>query len=143
MGCHFLLQGIFLTQGSNPCLLHLLCWQVGSSPLGSSTTWEALKVYIAQGQNSFNGAVTTTLRYATHKPYFSWVQDPLCWPSQDMLLDSNHPATLCHSSPTGFSSHPRSPKLYSSTAFESSSSQRLPLQDFFSSLPDLSELWLL
>ena len=30
MGCHFLLQGIFLTQGSNPCLLH---WQVGSLPL--------------------------------------------------------------------------------------------------------------
>ena len=25
MGCHFLLQGIFLTQGSNTCLLH---WQV-------------------------------------------------------------------------------------------------------------------
>ena len=24
VGCHFLLQGIFLTQGSNPCLLHLL-----------------------------------------------------------------------------------------------------------------------
>ena len=22
MGCHFLLQGIFLTQGLNPCLLH-------------------------------------------------------------------------------------------------------------------------
>ena len=28
-GSHFLLQGIFLTQGSNPCLLH---WQVGSLP---------------------------------------------------------------------------------------------------------------
>ena len=28
MGCHFLLQGIFLTQGSNPCLLRLLHWQV-------------------------------------------------------------------------------------------------------------------
>ena len=27
-GCHFLFQGIFLTQGSNPCLLH---WQVDSS----------------------------------------------------------------------------------------------------------------
>ena len=26
-GCHFLLQGIFPTQGSNPCLLH---WQAGS-----------------------------------------------------------------------------------------------------------------
>ena len=25
--CHALLQGIFLTQGSNPCFLH---WQVGS-----------------------------------------------------------------------------------------------------------------
>ena len=23
---HFLLQGIFLTQGSNPCLLYLLHW---------------------------------------------------------------------------------------------------------------------
>ena len=29
-GCHFLLQGIFLTQGSNPCLLYLLHWQAGS-----------------------------------------------------------------------------------------------------------------
>ena len=30
VGCHFLLQGIISTQGSNPCLLHLLCWQAGS-----------------------------------------------------------------------------------------------------------------
>ena len=36
---HALLQGIFLTQGSNPHLLHLLHWQAGSLPL--STTWEA------------------------------------------------------------------------------------------------------
>ena len=33
MGCHFLLQGIFPTQGSNPCLFCLLLWQAGSSPL--------------------------------------------------------------------------------------------------------------
>ena len=26
VSCHFLLQGIFPTQGSNPCLLHLLHW---------------------------------------------------------------------------------------------------------------------
>ena len=32
-GCHFLLQGIFLTQESNPHLLSLLHWQVGSLPL--------------------------------------------------------------------------------------------------------------
>ena len=38
VGCCFLLQGIFLTKGSNPCFLH---WQAGSSPLshqGSSST---------------------------------------------------------------------------------------------------------
>ena len=33
MGCHFLLQGIFLTQGSNPHLLHLLHQQADSLPL--------------------------------------------------------------------------------------------------------------
>ena len=33
MGCHFLLQGIFLTQGSNPSFLHLLQRQVDSLPL--------------------------------------------------------------------------------------------------------------
>ena len=30
VGCHFLLQGIFLTQGSNLCVLR---WQVDSLPL--------------------------------------------------------------------------------------------------------------
>ena len=30
VGCHFLIQGIFPTQGSNP---HLLLWQAGSVPL--------------------------------------------------------------------------------------------------------------
>ena len=33
VGCHALLQGIFLTQGLNPRLLHLLHWQAGSLPL--------------------------------------------------------------------------------------------------------------
>ena len=33
VGCHFLLQGMFLSPGANPCLLHLLRWQVGSLPL--------------------------------------------------------------------------------------------------------------
>ena len=36
VGCHFLLQGIFLTQGSN---LHLLHWQVDSFPLSCSLYW--------------------------------------------------------------------------------------------------------
>ena len=33
VGCYFLLQGIFPTQGSNPHLLSLLHWLVGSLPL--------------------------------------------------------------------------------------------------------------
>ena len=33
VGCHALLQGIFLTQGSNLPLLSLLHWQADSAPL--------------------------------------------------------------------------------------------------------------
>ena len=33
LGCYFLLQGLFPTQGSNPRLPHLLHWQADTSPL--------------------------------------------------------------------------------------------------------------
>ena len=33
MGCHFLLQWVFLTQGSNSCVLCLVHWQADSLPL--------------------------------------------------------------------------------------------------------------
>ena len=33
VGCHVILQGIFPTQGQNPCLLCFLHWQAGSLPL--------------------------------------------------------------------------------------------------------------
>ena len=33
VGCHFLLQGVFPTQGSNSLFLHLLYWQVDFLPL--------------------------------------------------------------------------------------------------------------
>ena len=42
VGCHFLLQWVFLTQGLNPHLLCLLHWQEDSLPL-QFLTWEALK----------------------------------------------------------------------------------------------------
>ena len=48
MGCHSLLQGIFLTQGLNPHLLH---WQAGSLPLshlGSQIRTPALFTEITQ-----------------------------------------------------------------------------------------------
>ena len=37
VGCHFLLQGIFSTQKSNLCLLHLLHWQEDSLSLDVGT----------------------------------------------------------------------------------------------------------
>ena len=43
MGCHFLLQGIFPTQGSNPCLLH---WQVDSLPLETPFMCTVIYVYV-------------------------------------------------------------------------------------------------
>ena len=55
VGCHFLLQGIFPVQGSNPCLLHLLyrrqilynCkeWQID----GDGETMEPVKDFIFLG----------------------------------------------------------------------------------------------
>ena len=38
VGCHFLLQGVFLIQGSDLCLWHFLHWQEESLPLSH---WEA------------------------------------------------------------------------------------------------------
>ena len=45
VGCHFLLQRIFPTQGLNPCLLH---WQVGSLPLSHQGI---LKLHIAAARS--------------------------------------------------------------------------------------------
>ena len=45
VGRHLLLQGIFLTQGLNPCLLHLLHHQVDSY---HCTTREAQKLTLLQ-----------------------------------------------------------------------------------------------
>ena len=65
-GCHFLLQGIFLTQGSNPCLLCLQHRQVGSLPLlhlGSSSwvhPWIQITKY--QGAVDLHGNVIGLIR---------------------------------------------------------------------------------
>jgi len=43
VGCHALLQGIFLTQGLNPCLLYLLHLRMGSLPLAiPGKSWVSL-----------------------------------------------------------------------------------------------------
>ena len=43
VGCHFLLQGIFLTQELNPCLL---CWQADSLPLSFQVNSKGTQPYI-------------------------------------------------------------------------------------------------
>ena len=56
VGYHFLLQGIFPTQGSNPCLLCLQHQQVGSLPrhhLGSSS-WVHAWIQITKYQGAMN-----------------------------------------------------------------------------------------
>ena len=59
VGCHFLLQGIFPTQGSNLCHLHLLHWQVGSLPPGKPLLFLILKKKISEDSVFF--------------PKFTWI----------------------------------------------------------------------
>ena len=46
VGCRFLLQGIFLTQGSNPYLLHLLHWQTDPLPLHHLGRYIHIFIYV-------------------------------------------------------------------------------------------------
>ena len=67
VGCHALLQGIFLFQGSNPCLWHLLHWQADSLPLRHL---EAPSEDRGWGEvvNFINGyiALLTVFKYSNH-----------------------------------------------------------------------------
>ena len=53
VGCHFPLQGIFPTQGSNPCLLH---WQADSLPLSHQGSLETVLSLLSHAYvwNSFH-----------------------------------------------------------------------------------------
>ena len=66
MGCHFLLQGNFLTQGSNPCLLH---WRVDSLLLSH------------QG----------SLKPGLHRPFSRTGFLPLYPGDREILLEEGHP----------------------------------------------------
>ena len=57
VGCHFLLQEIFLTQGSNPCLISLH-WEVDSLPL---STREAHARVISSLQTVYQNSVSACL----------------------------------------------------------------------------------
>ena len=61
VGCHSLFQGIFLTQGLNPCLLCLLYWQEDSLPAEPSG-----KQYIQCNSNA-KIIQNTLLRFAVDR----------------------------------------------------------------------------
>ena len=91
--CHFLLQGIFPTQGSNPRLLH---WQAGSSPqchLGSPYC-----IIVSQYIVSFSWAFCTS--YFPYLPYASVqfssvIVSPITWVPFSFL--SGNFAPMCSS----------------------------------------------
>ena len=98
MGCHFLLQGISPTQGSNSRLLHLLHWQW---ILYHWATWEVLSVY------KFMLSITDQNSYIYSRLY-KLVCKLLCvW-----VLSCSVVSTLCDPmdcSPPGSSVHGDSP----------------------------------
>ena len=76
VGCHFLLQGIFLTQGSNPGLLHLLLWQADSLPLshqGSPLQGRALPESHWSNQ-AISKSVCSSIHPSTHVSMCSYRQ---------------------------------------------------------------------
>ena len=57
VGCHFLLQGIFPIQGSNPCLLWLLQLQVDSLPLSHLGSLETLQEWEFQQRSGLRARI--------------------------------------------------------------------------------------
>ena len=58
VGCCSHLQGVFLTQGLNLCLQHLLHWQVGSLPLGPPVSLTESKYSMNVAANLQDGIYT-------------------------------------------------------------------------------------
>ena len=65
VGCHFLLQGIFLTQGSNPSLLHwqALDWEGASGLRMEELEWGWGELVWARGARLGMGGAPRVLRH--------------------------------------------------------------------------------
>ena len=63
VGCHFLLQRVFLTQGLNLCLLSLLQWQADSFPLSHlGSPKESIEGYIQRCSTYIQWNITRLLK---------------------------------------------------------------------------------
>ena len=63
LGCHFLLQGIFPTQGSNPCPLHLLYWR---RTLYHWATREGWVLYVSKVNDLCSHRASCSLLFFSH-----------------------------------------------------------------------------
>ena len=80
VGCHFLLQGIFLTQGLNPHLLCFLSWQGGSLPLVPPGTHLHCNKKWKWSQPSLDKKSQATLvRYFVLSPYNEQYLNKVAW----------------------------------------------------------------
>ena len=114
-GC-FLLQGIFLTQGSNPCFLHLLQCQVDSLPLSHLGSHECISIeYIWH-------AVYRQIHHAT--PLLNISKSSYWCQEKSNVLNYGHQGHLGNNAST------RSPFLSSVVPF-SSCPQSLPASESF------------
>ena len=94
MGCHFLLQGIFPTQGLNLSLLYLLHWQVGSVPLshlgGRNYTSTAYTQSLSDGRPQSRRGLGPSLCHRLLGMSTSLLH-VWCWPDPPLLLPSPAP----------------------------------------------------
>ena len=99
MGCHSLLQGVFPTQGSNPHLLCLLCWQAGSLALAPPGNSKYTGRCCALTHNSLltNNHAKDADQVWTHWPPQARVQpkDFACFRSRLRLLVASGTWGLC------------------------------------------------
>ena len=86
VGCHFLLQGIFLTEESNPSLLRLLHWQVDSLPLkhlGNPFLLQTLltnsEMSCFQSESNWDCWIHQHCSLYTHVCMHTFVHTPLSW----------------------------------------------------------------
>ena len=77
VGCHFLLQGTFLIQGSNLCLLSLVHWQAGSlalAPPGKSLLFQLVVMYLPSAHQEMLWARYWLTIYEVSADCVAWSQ---------------------------------------------------------------------
>ena len=89
VGCHALIQGIFLTQASNPRLLHLLYWQAGSLPLVPPS------VVVVQSPSHVQLLVTPWTAAQETSLSFTISPSLLKLMSVELVMSSNHLILSC------------------------------------------------